>query len=269
MSRTGDLSLAYLSVDGASPSEHVEAAAAAGFAYAGVRLSPPPHATKELSLLGSSQSLKSLGRLGKSLGVGFLDAEVMCLSSKTESDQMKRMCDACAELGFRFVQTVIDDEDLGRAVDTLASLAAIAEERGLPLALEFMAFRPLNSLAGAISLIHRSGAGNIGLLIDALHFFRAGGTLDEIASVDPGLIALFQLCDAPALAPSFDDLASEARENRLYPGEGGLDLPALLNVLPHGLPVSVEVPRPADEGGDYHARARRAMSATRSFLKSL
>ena len=116
-------------------------------------------------------------------------------------------------------------------------------------------------------MIRTVDAGNVGLLIDALHLDRAGGSVEDVASIPPGQIALVQLCDAPATPPAPDALVDEARNRRLHPGEGSLPLNRLLDVLPDGLPLSLDVPHPGFDDMPFGERARLAMSALRGFLE--
>ncbi len=260
----GDISLAYLTVDGATPEEHLLAAAGAGFDAAGFRIRPPTHLDDAASLVHDPAGAARLADACRQHGVKPLDAEVMSLTAATGRDDMLAMAEAAATLGFRFVQTVIEDEDLDRATTTLATLAEVAATHGLGVALEFMAFRPLSTLDAALSMVRAVNADNVGLLIDALHLDRAGGSVGDVAAIPPALIALVQLCDAPALRP--DDIIAEARSGRLHPGDGALPLGALLDVLPDGLPLSLEVPHPDFAGRSFAERASRSMEALRRFL---
>ena len=266
MWRAGELSLAYLTVDGARPVAHVEAAGAAGFDAAGVRIKPPAHLPQQSSLVGAPEACRCLSTACRKIGVGLLDAEVMCLAADTRLDDLRAFVDTASELGFRFVQTVVDDENVGRAGELLAKLAELAGRAGLGVALEFMAFRPLRDVKAAMALIDATGSENIALIIDALHLARSGGSPALIADIPPQKLALAQLCDAPLAAPDAGGLAQEARTGRLHPGEGGLWLNALLDVLPDGLPISLEVPHPGFGTKGYEARARDTIAAFRRFL---
>jgi len=80
-----------------------------------------------------------------------------------------------------------------------------------------------------------------------------------------GLAAIAQLCDAPAGRPAdMQEIIRQARADRLFPGEGALDLKGLLGALPDDLPISLEIPvamtMPPPE------RARRALAAARALL---
>ena len=262
----GELSLAYLTVDGASPVEHVEAAAASGFRAAGVRVLPPSHLSDAESVVGDPQAIRRLRSVCRSLDVTPLDAEVMSLDAGTSRDDIVAMVSTAEALGFRYVQTVVEDTDLSRAADKLVMLADEARDAGLGVALEFMAFRPLNSLEASLSLIEQSGSDNTAVLVDALHLARSGGTPEAVAAVPAGRIAVAQLCDAAIEAPAGGELATEARHGRLHPGEGELWLDDLLDVLPDGLPLSVEVPHPSFTDLTYTERARAAKAALARFL---
>ncbi len=266
MWRSGEISLAYLTVDGATAVQHAEAAGRAGFDAAGLRILPPTHLRGQSSVVGDPDAVRLLGDACKRVGVRPLDAEVMSLTPETERDGLVAMADTAAELGFRFVQTVVEDVDRRRAADNLARLAEAASAAGVGVALEFMAFRPLKSLDAATRLIDRAGVDNVGLVIDALHLDRAGGTVADVAALPDGCVALVQLCDAAAAPPPFESLAAEARERRLHPGEGGLPLNALLDAVPDGLPLSLEVPHPQFPGLPFEERATRTMAALRAFL---
>jgi sugar phosphate isomerase/epimerase len=122
-----------------------------------------------------------------------------------------------------------------------------------------MAYRSLRTLADAAMITARSDGG--GILIDALHVWRCGVDLRELAGLDPGLVAYLQICDAP-LAPPRDAVA-EARTARLLPGAGELPLGDLLAAVPSTVPVAVEAPHPAGrlDPAAFAARARRALDS--------
>jgi len=77
-----------------------------------------------------------------------------------------------------------------------------------------------------------------------------------------------QFCDArPEVPTDMQEMIRQARGDRLFPGDGGLDLVGLLRALPADLPISLEIPHakpmPALE------RVRRALAATRAVLEKL
>ena len=60
------------------------------------------------------------------------------------------------------------------------------------------------------------------------------------------------------------EIIRQARGDRLFPGEGGLDLVGLLRALPADLPLSLEVP--VAQNMTPLERAQRAFAATREML---
>ncbi len=265
MWRNGSLSLAYLTVDGTDAAGHARAAVAAGFDAAGLRLCPPSH-LRQPALFDRPAALAEVAAIVRDNGLELLDAEVATIAEPLPAARLHALIDAAAGLGFRYVQTVVEDEDPDRAADRFAAFAERANGSGLGVALEFMAFRPLNSLAAAAAMLEHAGADDAGLVIDALHFFRAGETAAALAQLPASLPALVQLCDAPARAPAHAALADEARGGRLLPGAGGLDLAGLFRALPTTLPVSVEVPSAAAAGDPPAERATRAHAAATGWL---
>ena len=177
----------------------------------------------------------------------------------------------------RFLNVIGDDPDTARFAAMFATVADLARPYGVRPVVEFMAFRPVRSLATAVSIARGSDGGAV--LLDTLHIYRCGVTAGELAGLDPGLLSYLQICDAPlrpprglrATAPlprgqhadAGDDAVLEARARRLLPGEGELPLAEMLRALPSGLPVSVEAPcqsaRDRLTPAQYAARARHAL----------
>lgn len=264
MWRQGPLSLAYLTVNGADPLEHIAAAAEAGYQAAGLRILPPRHLADAPAVVGNAPLIREIKRACNDYGIALLDAEVVSIASTSTLPELQAVVDTAAELGFTFIQTVVEDAEERRAADSLAALADLAAAAKMRIALEFMRFRAVTDLQQAMRLIQLAGRPNVQVLIDALHLARSGGTPEQVAALPTNSIALAQLCDAPAEAPPAELLAQEARTARLYPGDGALPLSDLLDALPDGVPLSIEVPNTAHEALGYSARASCALDATRS-----
>jgi sugar phosphate isomerase/epimerase len=262
MWRQGTLSLAYLTVEGADPLQHIEAAAEAGYHSAGLRILPPRHLADAPAVVGNAPLIRAIKHACVQTGISLLDAEVVSLAEDSTRAQLQAVVDVAAELDFAFIQTVVEDPDLHRAADRLAELAELAADAQIGVALEFMRFRALRDLQLAMRVIERAGRPNVRVLIDALHLMRSGGSPQQVAALAPEVIALAQLCDAPADAPPDDLVAHEARNARLLPGDGALPLSAFLDALPDGLPLSIEVPNAALASRGYLERARQAIDAT-------
>ena len=142
---------------------------------------------------------------------------------------------------------------------------------GLTGDLEFMPWSNVPDLAAAMHVVADAGTSNAGILIDPLHFARAGSRLQEIASVPRHRLNYWQICDAPSEHPgSTEGLLFTAREERLFPGEGGLDLAGFVRAMPADLPLSIEVPKTAMARTVPGAeRIRLAADATRALLRQV
>jgi sugar phosphate isomerase/epimerase len=174
--------------------------------------------------------------------------------------------DLAAELGAQRINVVSIDRDLARTLDGFAAVTEMAEARGLETTTE-IGSGPISRLAPALAAVRHVGRPSFRLLIDTMHFFRLGGTVEEIAAIDPKLIGYVQLCDAPRTS-SYARYMEEALHDRLAPGEGELPLLDFLRLVPPEVVVSVEVPqRPLAEAGLGPAeRVGRCVEAARRLL---
>ncbi|MGE0312839.1 MAG: sugar phosphate isomerase/epimerase family protein [Lautropia sp.] len=265
------LSLSHLTVIELSPPEVVEAAAAAGFAYADLRLAKAVPTDTEYPMFGDTPMLRETLRRVEDTGVRVFDVELIRLHGGTDVPSFERLLDAGRRLGAAHVKVSGDDANRDVVVAKFAELCALAAGYGLLVDLEFTPWSGVNSLAAAVAVVEASGAANGRVLIDSLHLMRSGGDPSDLARVDGAHFAYLQLCDAPSAAPaSLDAIRHEARNERMVPGEGGLPLAALLSQVPPTTPLSIELPMRALAARVPPAeRARLAADGTRRFLASL
>ena len=122
--------------------------------------------------------------------------------------------------------------DFDAATTGLAELAKMAGERGLNVCIEWLPWTGLPDLKSAWKLVRDAGAENLGLVVDAWHWLRQPGGPDEatLRSIPGERIHCVQLDDT-TLAATGDDAMLESMTNRLLPGEGEVDWPALLGIL--------------------------------------
>jgi len=176
--------------------------------------------------------------------------------------------EVAARLGAEQFLAVGNDPVETRMTDNLGRLAEAAAPFHLRIALELMPYTEVNSLAKARRLVEGCIQANVGLLIDALHLARAGGTPAEVAAIESRHIGYLQLCDAPLQPPAGLALRAESLTSRLYPGDGELPLFALLDALPAGIVIDVETPVARDRHLPPAERALRAGAATKRFLNA-
>lgn len=117
----------------------------------------------------------------------------------------------------------------GALVAATIAAADRVSEFGAQLAIEFCSHLHLATLADAIALGDAVGWHRCGLVLDSLHFFRAGADWDSLAGLKAAQIAFVQLSDAtahPVVA-----LNDESRNRRMIPGEGALALDEFLDAV--------------------------------------
>ena len=265
-----ELSLHHLTMLAAHPLALIDAAAAGGFEYCGLRLVPPMATDTVVDVVGNPALVREIDARLRATGVRLLDIEAIWLQPGTEVAQLVPALEVGKRLGARHVLAVGFDTDLARLFDNFCRLCEAAARLEMTVGMEFITYCSIGTLAQARWLVERSRQPNARLLIDALQFFRSGAAPDELASVDPALLPYMQLCDGPRIGPaSVDERRREARTARLLPGEGELPLAELLRALPPGIPLSVEAPTLHLAGLPFDEQARTVGETTRRFLATL
>jgi sugar phosphate isomerase/epimerase len=264
------LSLAFLTVFNCPPVEHVKIAAASGYDMVGLRLIAPHGLNLAHPIVGNAPLIREINATATDLGVSFYDGEVFTLLPETDIDSWLPVIETAAEFGMPVMQITCEDPDLSRAGDRLGRIADAAAEHDMKMAIEFMRWRSAATIRDAARLAEASGRDNVGILLDALHLSRSGGSPADIAALPEGLVLYLQLCDAPAMQPA-DNAAciAEARTGRMFPGDGGLWLNELMSVLPRNVVISVETPHKGDAALTFAERAEKGIAATRRFLDAL
>ena len=260
------LGLDFLSVSGAHPVEHIEAAAATGFTAVGLRLVAPVGLTLDHDIVNRPDLLRDTLAALKNTGIKVLDVEAFTLTENTNITYWEPALAVSAELGTKIVQVVVEDPDIYRAQNHFAQLCVLAEQYKMVVAIEFMKWRSLKSLEEAWRFISDAGQSNGKLCLDCLHLSRCGDSPADVATLPANSVGYVQLCDALAALPPLEQYLTEARGGRLYPGEGELWLQELLDVLPANVPISIEVPREIDSGKSAMERARQAAEAMQRFF---
>jgi sugar phosphate isomerase/epimerase len=257
---TRALGLAALTVLELPHHEQVRVAAQAGYTHVGLRLVPVAGQPYEYPV--DMAAIKA--RLDDS-GVRVLDVEVFRLTAESAVTRFEPALAAAAELGAAHILVHGADADAARLAENFRQLCDLAARYRLVANLEPMPWVDVSNVAKALGVLHGAHRQNSGLLVDAIHFFRAGDHIEALASVPPQYLHYAQFCDARGERPAdMPEIIPQARADRLMPGEGGLDLAGLLRALPAELPLSLEIPYakplPALE------RARRAREATLRLL---
>ncbi|MCX8998224.1 sugar phosphate isomerase/epimerase [Rhizobiaceae bacterium BDR2-2] len=241
MSRT--YALAFLTVPDLQPVEAIRIAAETGYDSVGLRLLPAAATGEEPYPILTDPTVLAEARAALAdTGMRVGDVEIVRLKPETRAGDFIPFLECAATLGASNILVAGDDPEPARLSQTFGAFALLASRYGLTADLEFMPWTGVRDAATALAVVEGAGQPNGGVLVDALHWHRTGGRIDDLALIPPGRIHYVQLCDAPAdFDPSDEGLIAIARGGRLMPGDGGIDLAAFVHALPDDVPVSVEV----------------------------
>lgn len=261
-------SLAYLTGNGVDPVAAVGIAADHGYDMVSFRLFPAGPADNVYPLLDDDRLLAEVKAAMRATGVTLADAELIRLNPTTQLDDFTPFLDRISDLGARHVLVAVDDTDMDRVQDRYSALCEKLGGYHLTADLEFMPWTGVKDLATARRIVEAADHPAAAVLFDTLHFDRCGSTLAEFAELPAQLMNYIQICDGPVpYGPSDAALIQIARTARLIPGEGGIELGAIAQLIPKELTVSVEVPNHAlaERIGPSEV-ARRALAATKELL---
>ncbi|MGF7154454.1 sugar phosphate isomerase/epimerase family protein [Novosphingobium gossypii] len=272
------LGLELLTVLGLDPVAHATLAAELGCRTMSVGLQQVPaalnpHGYPGWSLRNDPPLRRAFRAALADHGVTIALAEGIDLSPQADSERWEADLDLMAELGAVRVSARDMGMERAQAFDRFALLARMVEQRGMELAIAFSPVLTIRSLDEALAAIAHIDQGQDGqdrlratVLIDAMHFFRSGGTVRQIADLDPALIGCVQICDGARKGEG--DYIAEQITGRMVPGQGELPLREFVDALPRGQGLGLAVPltaaaRSGRPASDYVAEVVRR---TREFL---
>jgi sugar phosphate isomerase/epimerase len=265
------VSLDHLTLFELTPPELVHTASLSGFTHVGMRLNPAAPGEHQHPMIGDTPMRReTLARMDDS-GVGVFDIGVLRLKKETNIPAFEPVLESAARLGATQVVVNGDEPDPVLLADLLARLCELGRVHGLTMNLEPTPWTGVRTLADAARVVQSAGQLNARVLIDTIHLDRSGGTPADIAAVPASLIAYAQLCDAYGPRPhDFETMIFQARNERRFPGEGNLDLGAMLRALPPGIPLSLEAPtRTLAQTFSALERAQRGRAAVAALLAAL
>jgi sugar phosphate isomerase/epimerase len=118
------------------------------------------------------------------------------------------------------------DHDLGAR--NYRELLEIGLAMGVKPAMEFLGFvDDINTIEDALEVITKAGNAAGTVVLDPFHIFRGGGSLESIAKLRGDQVAIMHFNDSPADRPR----ETQHDKDRVYPGDGHLDLKRELNLL--------------------------------------
>jgi len=262
------ISIAHLTAMGCAPPELTYVAARAGYDYVSFRtifLGLPNE--PNYALAHNPAMLRETRAALAETGLKPLDIELARIAEGVDVKTYLPALENAAELGVHNVISSIWTPEHDFAIDSLSELCDLAAKCGLTINLEFVTWASVTDLRQTVAVIREVDRPNLGLMIDTLHFNRSRVKLEELDAVPREWFHMVHLCDAPAEIPSATvDLIFTGREARLDPGEGGIDLAAILNRIPQ-VPYSLEIPNlERVKAVGYAEHARLCAANARKYL---
>ena len=236
-------SLAHLTVLSLAPPDAIAVAARTGYQSVGLRLIPVTQAMPGYPLMDDKPMMRATKAAMAASGIGVLDIELVRITPELDVAALEPFAAAGAELGAKYIITAPYDPDLGRLQDRVAAISDLASQYGLRAVLEFFPWTEVPDLAAAVRVVEGARRPEVGILVDMLHFNRSGSRYDTLDKLPASRLPYAHVCDAPVKASyTTEELLHAARMERLPPGEGGIDIKAILSHMPDGIPLALEAP---------------------------
>lgn len=242
MART--YSLAYLTVSGTPPVEHIKMAAEAGYDYVSLRTIPMHLPNEPLFLPDKDPQLrKDIEHALKDYNMGIFDMELARVREDLDVYSYEAAFDTAAQLGCKRVLSSIWTEDKAYRNERFGIICDLAAKYGMTVNLEFMSLAGVRDDLSALEVLNAVQRPNARMVVDTLYVQRSQIPVERLKQIDPKLLGFIHLCDGPKGMPELnrDDAFEVVRGARLYPGEGVIDIKAIVEALP---PVnfSIELP---------------------------
>jgi sugar phosphate isomerase/epimerase len=264
------IGIEHISVFGLPPPDFVRLAAELGCQHISTGVQPIPYNPQDYpvwSLLDDLPLRRETARALAETGVTISLGGGVAVAHKVDIRERAPVIDALCGLGARMFNALSFDRDRVRSIDQIGVLADMLAERGAAAALEFAPGSTFPDLVSARDAVRQIGRGNLGLMIDTMHFARSGSSLADLEALAPGEIVYVQLCDAPR-TDRFDTYLEEAMYERMAPGAGELPLKEILARTPRDVVVGLEVPLrgQAEAGVGPRERLQPCVDAARALL---
>ena len=263
-----DYSLAHLTVLSLTPPQVVDVAARTGYRYVGLRMTRVTPDEVLYDLARDKALMRETKARLAATGVVVNDGELFRMDPKLEPEDFIPELEATAELGAQHVIAQLPDPDRERATDRFARLCDLAKPLGIFVSLEFPHWTETGNLAAAARVVRAVDRTNAGILVDMLHFGRSDSTVAELAKLPREWFRFAHVCDAAKeVPPTMAGIIHTARDERQFPGEGGIDVRGILACLPQNIPYALEIPRVAlTKAVGPEEVARLALLVARSHL---
>ncbi|WP_422443640.1 sugar phosphate isomerase/epimerase family protein [Thermoanaerobacterium sp. DL9XJH110] len=184
------------------------------------------------------------------------------------------LCRAGCEINCKKI-VVVPSFDIGgytrkqikeESIKILNDLADTAEKYGIELAFEFVGYPncSVNTFGQAYDIVSAVDRDSVGVVLDCFHFHAMNSKIEDLKKADANKIFILHVDDAEDLPPG-----ALRDENRLWPGDGVIDLDLILNTLKetgYDRMVSVELFRPEYWKWDPEKTIKTAREKTEKII---
>ena len=220
-------------------------------------------------LAHNKEMLRQTKRALAHTGLKLHDIELARIYDGLDPKKYLPAMEVAAELGGRRVLSSIWTPERSFAVECFAELCDLAKPLGLTVDLEFVTWAEVSNLKEALAVLRAANRENCGIMIDTLHFHRSRVALEELDEVPQEWFHFVHICDGPEEIPTTKEgLIHTGRDERLYVGEGAINIAAILQRIPDVV-YSIELPHLArvKELG-YAEHAWRCLQTAKDYLEA-
>jgi len=253
-------SLAHLTVIECAPPEMTYLAARAGYDYVSLRLIPMGITGEHAYLPQDKEMIRKTKKALSDTGIGVWDLELARILTDNDPKDFVPAMETAAELGARHVISsawTTDPSDREFLIERFGEICDLAKPFGLTVSLEFPCFSRLSNLQQTVDIVRSARRSNCGILLDTLYIYLSQTSLDEIRNIPKEWLHFIHICDtAPGIPQTKEEMIHIARDNRLYIGDGCIDIKSIVDSLPPVI-FSIELPNLAQVkklGYEEHAR---------------
>ena len=199
--------------------------------------------------------------------------ELQDLAISGDLDATLRRAEALAEVGSvlrpRWIQAAITSARHDEAAMlALGRAAEVVDSVGAALAIEYLPFLPIDSIASTRAFLDAAGVPSARIVVDSWHFVHGPDGWDSLADLPLDALAYPQFNDHPRIVAASEDRLQATMHGRCMPGEGCFELERFATAFRakgYDGPVSVEVLSRAWRARERSEFAARLAEASRPF----
>lgn len=264
-----EFSLAQLTVLHTSPVEIAKIAANCGYDYVSLRQIYMGLSDEvKYDLKKDKKLMKEVKEVLNSTGLKVLDIELARIYDGMDVREYEGAMEVAAELNAKHILSSIWTDEKSYYIEKFNELCELAAKYNLTVDLEYVPIAGVKNLKETLEVLDNTNADNAGIMIDTHHVHRAKDDPKLLRAIPEKYFHFAHICDACKDIPSDEEeMTRILREERLYLGEGGIEIKDILNNMPI-IPYSIELPnlkKVAEYG--YEEHARRCIETARDYCE--